>query len=467
MPCFLLCSLLLGAQTPAPEVSIRTHAYIPPSAVLHAESNLVETSLTVRDSLGRTIAGLHASDFEVLDNGAPEQITAFSEVRKDAQSATPAPEPKFVTFFFDDLHMGPLDLPFVKQAARRFIAKGVKPGDRLSIVTTSGAGGLDFTADANLFAERLEHLNLHRDVIRSVEEYQAESGNTLAGLAGAARRLSAAAGERILVLMSSGFIIHIGAEHDVESQVQKVVDTALRCNVVIHAIDAKGLSTQDAWRFNRPLREIAQGTGGHLFENTNDLAGAMQLATDPEVTYQLAFDPGTPDGKFHKLKIRYRSKGGDAVEFRPGYLSRADDEEKKLAARDSLDQAVFSQQALHDVPATVALEGEPPKDGAGVVIRVTIDLNQLQFTTFHDRHMQQIVFLMTLLDGHGSFVAGKESIMDLALTDEKLASLKKTGLKTVATLNAPPGVYQVRTVVREGMKGALSASTTALELRGR
>jgi hypothetical protein len=35
-------------------------------------------------------------------------------------------------------------------------------------------------------------------------------------------------------------------------------------------------------------------------------------------------------------------------------------------------------------------------------------------------------------------------------TDEKLDTLNKDGLKTVATLNAPPDVYQVRTVVREG-----------------
>jgi hypothetical protein len=40
-------------------------------------------------------------------------------------------------------------------------------------------------------------------------------------------------------------------------------------------------------------------------------------------------------------------------------------------------------------------------------------------------------------------------------------------LKTVATLNAPAGVYQVRTVVREGMKGGLTASTTAVELHAK
>jgi VWFA-related protein len=461
------------AQTPAQEVAIRTHPYTPPSTILHAESNLVETGLTVRDSLGHAIGGLHASDFAVFDNGVSQPITAFSELRPDAAPAATKPEPKFVTFFFDDLHMGNFDLPFVKQAARKFIAKGVRPPDRMSIATTSGAGGLDFTTDAKLFAEKLEHLNLHTHVIHSLEEYEADSGNTLAELGAAAKRLSAAPGERILVLMSSGFIIHVGNEHDVEPQVQRVIDTAVRCNVVVHAIDAKGLTPNpNTWRLNRPLKEITQGTGGHLFENTNDLAGAMETAANPEATYLLAFNPGGHDGKFHKLKISFKSKRGDAVEFRPGYFSRADDSEKALTARAPLDDAVFSKQTLRDVPATVTLGAGQPKDGTKdgtipVSIGITVDLNRLQFTTANGRHMQQIVYLMTLLDVSGGFVMGKESIMDLALTDEKLASLKKDGLKTVATLNAPAGIYQVRTIVREGMKGGLTASTTPVELRAK
>jgi VWFA-related protein len=446
---------------------------MPASTILHAESNLVESGLTVRDSLGRAVAGLRASDFEVFDNGVPQRITAFSELRLDARPAAPPPEPKFVTFFFDDLHMGNFDLPFVKQAARKFIAKGLNPSDLMSIVTTSGAGDLDFTNDAKVFAERLEHLNLHTHVIRSREEYRADSGSTLAELGAAAKKLSGAPGERIPVLMSSGFVIHIGADNDVEPEVQKVIDAAVRGNVVVDAIDAKGLTPNpDTRRLNRPLKEITQGTGGHFFENTNDLAGAMELAAHPEVTYQLAFNPGSPDGRYHKLKIQFQSKRSDSVEFRHGYFSRPDDAEKALAARAPLDQAVFSRQTLQDVPATVALAGAQAKDGTNggtipVTIRVTVDLNRLQFTTFHGRHMQQIVFLMTLLDANGNFVTGKESIMDLALSDEKLASLKKEGLKTAATLNAPAGIYQVRTIVREGMKGGLTASTAAVELRGK
>ncbi len=149
-----ILSALLHAQTPEQDVVIRTVAYTPPSLVLHAETNLVEADLTVRDAKGQSVPGLQASDFEVFDNGVPQTIAAFSELRKDTKPDARASQPKFVTFFFDDLHVGMpgprrFDLPFLKQAARAFATKHLKPGDRMSIATTSGVGLLDFTSDAN------------------------------------------------------------------------------------------------------------------------------------------------------------------------------------------------------------------------------------------------------------------------------------------------------------------------------
>ena len=540
---YLIFGVLLCAQTPVQEVAIRTHAYTPPSTILRIESNLVESGLTVRDSRGRGVAGLHASDFEVLDNGVPQQIAAFSELRADGKTAAPAAgkpsetvppagappaEPKFVTFFFDDFHMGAGEMLFVKQAAHAFIAKGLTPRDWTSIVTTSGQGDLSFTNDAKLFAGKLDHLAPHnRYVVPSYcgvspvdsyiflhnldgqiadeaigaampcagcsatdtpqscrakaipiaqqaassawEQLHAQSLDTLSALGFAAKRLSEVNGTRILVLTSSGFLLSPGAP----PELAHFIDGAVRGNIVVHAIGAQGLEARmpgpkDSLRrslFLMPLQNIANGTGGHYFRDNNDIAGDMELAANPEVSYVLAFKPGIPDGKFHTLKIRFLSKRGDSLEFRPGYFSRPDDSEKKLTARAPLDGAVFSNQTVGDVAASVALTGGQPKDGAfPISIRITVDLNRLQFTTARGRHMQQIVYLMTLLDANGNFVTGKESIMDLALTDEKLASLKKDGLKTVATLSAPAGTYQVRTIVREGMQGSLAASTTPVEL---
>ena len=196
----------------------------------------------------------------------------------------------------------------------------------------------------------------------------------------------------------------------------------------------------------------------------------MEHAVHPEVTYLIVFHPAERDGKFHTLTVKFTQKRRDeAIEFRPGYLSRKDeDREKRFAARSRMDEAVFSKETLDELPATVTLAGGQPKNGEiPVSVRVAVDVNRLQFAVSHGRHAQQLVFLITLLDSNGGFVSGKESIMDLALTDSKLASMKRSGLTTVATLDAPPGVYQVRTIVREAMKGALSASTRAVALRAK
>ena len=540
---FLMVCALLGAQTPPKEVAIRTHPYTPPSTVLRADANLVETGLTVRDPRGHPVAGLHASDFEVLDNGVPQQIAAFSEIQPEASPPTAAPltaklpvpvpsaappnPPKFVTFFFDDFHVANGSMQFVKQGARAFISKGIKPSDHLSIVTASGEGDLDFTTDAKLFAERLEHLSSHARVVipaacgvspidsyiflhnldgqiveeaigvamncaacspnargcrataygiaqsaaqSTWEQVQMLSHETMDALAFAEKRLSQMNGTRILVLTSAGFLLRPG----VPPELQSFIDTALRRNIVVDAIGAEGLDARMSGpkdflrrsQFLMPLENIAIGTGGHYFRDTNDLAGAMELAANPGVSYLLAFNPGSPDGKFHTLKIRFKSKNGDDLQFRPGYFSP--DPKKQVSARARMDDAVFSRQTLHEIPIGVALAAAPPKDaGTSVSVRLTVDVNALRFTDVNGRHTQQIVFVTALLDASGGFVTGKESIMDLALTDEKLASFKKTGLTAVATLDAYAGVFQVRTVVREGMKGSLAAITTPVEVPAR
>jgi VWFA-related protein len=481
-----LCTLLFGLQRTLPEVSIDTHPYSPPSMILHAQTDLVEIGLTVRDSNGRTVGGLQASDFEVFDNGVPQTLTAFSEVRKDAKLESTSAAPKFVTFFFDNLHMGKpgppgqFALPFLQQAARSFAAKDFKPGDRFSVATTSGEGDLDFTDDAKRFTETVDRITyrwpyrLDSDTAAALTasaQYHQDSVNALTAAVSAVGRLAQMPGERTLVFLSRGFVCHIESMNagvfDCEPQLHALINSAVHGSVAVQVIRAMSAGP---FALRRPLKELADGTGSHLFENSDDLTGAMDLAVHPGVTYQLAFNARARDGKFHTLKIRFKTKRHASLEFRPGYLSREDnDSEKKVAARRPMDDAVFSKQTLDDLAAATVVQAEgPSKDGSiPVSIGITLDVNRLQFKTANGRHIQQIVFLMTLLDAQDNFVTGKESIMDLALTDQKLASLKNDGLKAVATLNAPAGTYQIRTVVREGMKGNLSASTTPVQLRGR
>jgi VWFA-related protein len=524
-------SALLCAQAPEREVTIHSHIYTPPSATLRAETTLVEANLVARDARGNSIGGLGAADFEVLDNGVAQKIVAFSELRSGEAlqkqqpgpdgvppAEVPAAQPKYVTFFFDDFHYGAS--LWVMKAARAFIAKGLKPGQFASIVTASGQGDLDFTGDAQVFAEKLNHVASHeRATITAVcgvdatesymvanyldaqiiekaiaaaspcacwegekpqecrskalpvaqslaqgswEQTQLQSINTIDALGLAAKRLSQKDGERILVLSSAGFLLRAG-----EPALERLIDGAVKWGVTVHAIDgnslgpASGLLKQSLYWAG--MEKLAEGTGGRLFKNTNDLAGAMDLAANPQIEYLLAFNPGPRDGKFHNLKIRFRAQKPWSVQFRPGYFSPSPTEKRPPTPRDAMDAAVFSGEALKEISADIYVG--PGAERNSVTITVTVNMSALDYTEGAERHGQQIVFLMTLLDAQGAFVAGKEAVMDLALSDQRLESMKQDGLKGIVTLAAPPGAYRVRAIVREGMKGKLSAWTVPVELK--
>jgi VWFA-related protein len=408
------------------------------------------------------------------------------------------------------------------KGARAFIAKGLKPGQFASIVTASGQGDLDFTADAQVFAEKLNHVASHERPpftapcgVDATESYivannldaatidraiaiampcacqdqdpltskacrpkalavaqtlalaswgqtELQSINTIDALGLAVKKLSQRNGERILVLNSSGFLLRDG-----EPALEKLIDGAVKWGVTVHAVDSETLgATQGLLKesiYWAGMEKLANGTGGRLFKNTNDLAGAMDLAANPEIQYLLAFNPGPRDGKFHTLKIRFKAKKPWSVQFRPGYFSPSPEQKRPPSSRDAMDEAVFSSEALREIPGEIYVG--PGAERNTVSIAVTVNMGALSYTEGGGRHGQQIVFLMTLLDARGGFVTGKEAVMDLALSDERLASMKRDGLKGVVTLSAAPGAYRVRAIVREGMAGKLSAWTVPVELK--
>lgn len=98
--------------------------------------NLVLVRVVVRDSNGKVITDLKKEDFQLADERKPQIISSFSmetpvshvpAVKMDSAVATSegtpvkAPElpQRFVTLFFDDLHLSIQDARQSKQAGRR------------------------------------------------------------------------------------------------------------------------------------------------------------------------------------------------------------------------------------------------------------------------------------------------------------------------------------------------------------
>src|SRR5580704_81999 len=143
----LAASACLVSAQQTDEVRVSAHAYAQPQLHLTAQANLVQLEVVVRDPRGHAVGGLKEGDFEVLDEGKPREIAAFSVVTRDgmhasdpsaassgapsaAQSAPARAETpiRSTLLFFDDLHASPGELQRAQLAARKFAKAGLGPG---------------------------------------------------------------------------------------------------------------------------------------------------------------------------------------------------------------------------------------------------------------------------------------------------------------------------------------------------
>src|ERR1017187_5828283 len=92
-----LASALLAAAQPD-EVHVSAHVYTPPQVRLAVQSQLVQLEVVVRDQRGRSVGGLKQGDFEILDEGKPRAMAAFSvETPEPGPAAELAAAPRSTT----------------------------------------------------------------------------------------------------------------------------------------------------------------------------------------------------------------------------------------------------------------------------------------------------------------------------------------------------------------------------------
>lgn len=151
-----------------------------------------------------------------------------------------------------------------------------------------------------------------------------ETRNTLQILRNLVRIMAPLPGQRIIVLISPGFITpHL------EYEFSGLIDLALRSQVVISTLDARGVYVNmpgenplEQSANSEVLAFLAEGTGGDYFHGNNDMMeGLKNLVAAPEYSYYLGFAPQglKPDGKYHKLSVRLRQEL--KVQARPGYYA--------------------------------------------------------------------------------------------------------------------------------------------------
>ncbi len=134
------------------------------------------------------------------------------------------------------------------------------------------------------------------------------------------------------------------------NEVEAMLEEFRRADCAVQAVDIGGLRAEGEQGARRggkdSLLQIARGTGGELFENTNNLGGAMQsMLKRTSVTYVLAFQPDKLklDGGYHRLKVELKNQPRGTRDPPPGQLraedlrraepGREDDERRRRAAQ--------------------------------------------------------------------------------------------------------------------------------------
>jgi VWFA-related protein len=168
------------------------------------------------------------------------------------------------------------------------------------------------------------------------------------------RRMATMSGQRTLILMSPGFLTVVP---EAMTDKSRILDLAAQSNITISALDARGLYTtepdaseqgartgralmtgdesqrhSDAMSLNEDvMAELADGTGGTFFHNSNDLKGGFQkLTAAPEYVYllELSLENVKPDGTYHHLKVKV-DQDGLKLQARRGYFAPAPLKSKK------------------------------------------------------------------------------------------------------------------------------------------
>jgi VWFA-related protein len=456
---------------------------------------------------------------------------------------------RFVALLFDDVHLPFGELARIRNIADDYVKSSFQPSDRFAVFTISGQSQTDFTDDRAKLHEALQGIQprpvtagsatgvgdcpsinyFQADLIINQHDTQAlgvATGDALAckfnsdqrflnAAQGAAqgmalhilstadvqtqysfqrlkeivRRMTVVSGQRLIVLMSPGFLIP-NREYDLS----EVIDRAARSNVMVSTLDARGLYTVDAspdisteptgdptlagyntsYRFQQALRQsdvlwsLADGTGGQRFANSNDLvSGFRRLVSAPDTSYLLGFVPQNLkyDGHFHSLKVELASKQKCTIQARSGFYAPKHVETPADAVKQEIEEAVLSQEEQHGLPIQLHTQYyKVDATDAKLAILAHVDIGRIHFGKLDGRNNNDLTIVAALFDRNGNFVTAREKVLEMRLRDTTLERLSHTGVTVKTSFDVKPGAYLVRLVVRDSQASQLSAENGVVEI---
>ena len=168
-----------------------------PGVTFRVEVNYVEVDAAVFDRQGRFVNDLTREDFQVLEEGVPQEVSAFTlvnipiehaerplyakmPIEPDVASNAKPFEGRVYVIVLDDLQTAASRSMLVRRAARQFIEQAMAANDMAAIVYTSGRGeaGQEFTSSKRLLLASVDRFlgrKLRSTTLERLDQYQRQS----------------------------------------------------------------------------------------------------------------------------------------------------------------------------------------------------------------------------------------------------------------------------------------------------
>jgi VWFA-related protein len=288
-----LAATLAAVASVRPAAEQQRPAEDAPQVTFKVEINYVEVDAAVFDRQGAFVSNLRRDDFEVLEDGVRQDVTAFTQVNIPIERAEPMPlqakvpieadvisnarpfDGRVYVIVLDDKHTAAFRTARTRKAAEQFITRYMADNDIACVLTTGGSGAAtqDFTSNKRLLlravngfigakirSETEERLDNYRrqqgipgqEITRVEDPRDAERGFeariALDNLARISDWVGSIRGRRkAIVFFSEGIDYNIydfnkREATSVQEGMRAVFAAATRSNVSIYSIDPRGLT---------------------------------------------------------------------------------------------------------------------------------------------------------------------------------------------------------------------------------
>jgi VWFA-related protein len=285
---------------------------------------LVSVDVTVVDSQGRSVSDRTRDDFEILEDGTPQDIRNF----------VPVDSPYNVLFLLDCSESTRDQLKLLVNTMQQFVGQ-LRTTDRIAVAAFGSRVHtlLDWSPD------KKRKINFVDDPIcRSTDFYSA--------LDWSVRKLREVSGRRGVVVFSDGFqtevarkevtvngarvmrVIPPKEDHDFQRVATRVRQAGAPFYFIAVDTDLNpGPSyagpVPDLQQIRGRLEQLADESGGQIVfpKNTQDVVPLfLQIARELGTSYSLAYSPPhARDGKFHSVEVHVRGGNYQVHQSRKGY----------------------------------------------------------------------------------------------------------------------------------------------------